>query len=72
MDYGPKAGGPTASFKPDSTAFRSSEPLSDNTTFRNDYKKWPASKPMPFLPDAWQKPAGDMDLRTTHNLTFDR
>lgn len=72
QDYGPKQGGKAASFKPEGTAFRSSDPLSDNTTNRNDFKKWPLNRPLAFRPDEWVKPAGDMDLRTTHQLEYDK
>ena len=72
LDYGPKRAGKTDSFKPEGTAFRSSEPLSDNTTNRNDYIKWPMNKPFAHKPNEWMKPEGDMDLRTTTQIEFDK
>lgn len=71
-DYGPKHADRTVSFKPEGTAFRSKDPLSNNTTNRNDFKPWSINRPLAFKPDGWVKPAGDMDLRTTTQIEFDK
>ncbi|CAD5119661.1 DgyrCDS8255 [Dimorphilus gyrociliatus] len=69
-DYTEKFGGPTASCKPDASAFQSGAPLEDTTTHRNDFKKWDAERPFVHEPDQYRKPEGDIELYTTHKTDF--
>ncbi|PVD19823.1 hypothetical protein C0Q70_20314 [Pomacea canaliculata] len=69
-DFRGQMGERTKSFKPDNQVQGSGEPLDDLTTFKNDYRRWPAERPYHHLPDAYKKPDGDIDLNTTHNLTY--
>ena len=64
-DYGPKDIRPNPSCKPDASPYNSGAPLADETTQRNDFKKWPAERPHYHQPDAYQKPDGDMTFGTT-------
>lgn len=70
QDFLGRLGEKTQSFKPEGVAFQSGAPLEDNTTNRNDYKKWPTQRPYYHAPDIYKAPEGKMETNTTHNSTY--
>lgn len=69
-DYRGQPGDKTASCKPEGRAVASDAPFDDSTTFKNDYRKWPAERPYHHMPDMYKKPDGDMDMNTTHKIAY--
>ena len=69
-DFHAKKGYVPDSCKPSNTPLRSDHPFEDNTTFRQSYQQWDLERPYQHVPEAWVKPGGNMDLKTTHNLAF--
>lgn len=69
-DYQGHFGQKTNSFKPDPRAFQSQEPFEDRTTFKTDYQPWKGERPHIHEQGVYSKPEGNMDLDTTHKLTF--
>lgn len=69
-DYVPKDIKLTQSCKPDANAYQSDAPLSDSTTFRTDFQKWPLSRPFVHEPDQYIKPEGAMEKDTTTRLAY--
>ena len=48
----------------------SDAPFEDSTTFKDDYRRWATERPYQHMPDEYKKPEGDMDMNTTHNITY--
>ncbi|KAK7115513.1 stabilizer of axonemal microtubules 2-like [Littorina saxatilis] len=69
-DFRGQPGELTKSFKPNGQAAISDAPFEDGTTFKNDYRKWPAERPYHHMPDQYRKPEGDMDMNTTNRITY--
>ncbi|XP_005089960.1 stabilizer of axonemal microtubules 2 [Aplysia californica] len=61
---------PRESCKPDPSALRSEDPLSDKTTFRTDYIKHPLEKPYVHAHDVYKKPAGEIDALTSYHRDY--
>jgi len=61
---------PRESCKPDPSALRSEEPLSDKTTFRSDYIKHPVDKPYSHPYEQYKRPVGEIDGVTSYNKDF--
>lgn len=58
------------SLKPPVTTIRSDIPIENMTTFRHDYQRWPVKQPDKHNPDLYKKPDGEIDLNTTHKLSY--
>ncbi len=58
------------SFNPDGQGYRSDAPFDDNTTNKNDYKKWAVQPVFAKKDNGWVAPAGEMDLSTNYNTEF--
>ena len=71
-DYVPKEFEVTASCKPDAAAYKSDQPLYDETTQRADYIKWPAERPFVHEPEAYVRPDGTVDYNTTTAIDYDK
>ena len=69
-DYMEKKVVPRKLCKPDSNLICSEFPLSDKSTHRVDYQRWPYTKVQGFCPDCNLKPAGDMDMLSTNRVEF--
>ncbi|KAH9520109.1 Stabilizer of axonemal microtubules 1 [Bulinus truncatus] len=68
--YKPHPLQPRESCKPDQSALRSEEPLSDKTTFRTDYIKHPLDKPFIHQHEPYRKPDGDLDTLTSYHRDY--
>ena len=58
------------SFKPDNGGYRSDAPFDDETTNKNDYKKWDVHNQLVKKDNEWHKPQGEMDLNTNYANEF--
>ncbi|KAI8483172.1 hypothetical protein Bbelb_390540 [Branchiostoma belcheri] len=69
-DFTKKQGPKTESFKPDQVAMQSRDPFQGDTEFKTQFKKWATQPYVPHAGEAYVKPVGEMDLRTTHGLEY--
>src|SRR4051812_38921044 len=58
------------SFKPNNGGYRSDAPFDDETTSKNDYKKWDVQAQIAKKDNEWHRPAGEMDLSTNYSNEF--
>ncbi|BFY97876.1 hypothetical protein BsWGS_00916 [Bradybaena similaris] len=58
------------SCKPEQSALRSEEPLSDKTTNRTDYIKHPLDKPYARVNEPYVRPVGDIDTLTSYHRDY--
>ena len=70
QDYAEKKVPPTKSCKPDETPLQSEAPLSDKSTQRVDYQRWPCTKVDQCHPEHNLYPCGDMDMLSTNRAEF--
>ncbi|KAK2178327.1 hypothetical protein NP493_547g01014 [Ridgeia piscesae] len=70
QDYAEKKVPPTKSCKPDETPLQSEAPLSDKSTQRVDYQRWPYTKVEQCHPEHNLYPCGDMDMLSTNRVEF--
>lgn len=61
---------PRQSCKPEASAMRTEDPLSDKTTFRTDYIKHPLEKPYCHPQDIYSRPKGQIDTMTSYAKDF--
>ena len=69
-DFTPKRIDITESCKPSQNAHVSDAAFVDETTMRNDFKKWQVERPNFHEYEMYIPPKGEMDMATTHNLNF--
>ncbi|GFN88637.1 stabilizer of axonemal microtubules 2-like [Plakobranchus ocellatus] len=58
------------SCKPEASALRSDDPLSDKTTFRTDYVKHPLDKPYVHPHEEYKRPPGAIDTLTSYHRDY--
>ncbi len=69
-DFTNKEMDPIKSFKPDGQGYRSDAPFDDNTTNKNDYKKWAVQPALAKRDQTWIAPLGEMETRTNYSNDF--
>jgi hypothetical protein len=58
------------SFKPEGTGYRSDAPFDDDTTHKNDFKKWDVQPLQGKRESEWRPALGEMDLSTNYNNEY--
>jgi len=71
-DYGPKEGMKQTSYKPETVAFRSTEPFDGWSTQRADYVGRPAERVRRHEPETYRKPEGELEFNTTAKMAYTR
>ena len=69
-DFTPKDLEKARSFKPDGAGYRSDAPFDDDTTNKNDYKRWDVKPNFVKRDNDWKPPLGEMETSTNYNREF--
>ena len=58
------------SFKPEGGGYRSDAPFNDDTTHKQDYKRWEVQAPHAKRDQEWHPPLGEMDMTTNYSNEY--